>query len=86
MGTNPTGDDTTTTIATNVKDLTLRYFDSFDNLVSVATPLDWTNGAADEALLGSIRGIAISITVQDQTESTVTTTLTSGVSLRNMGN
>lgn len=84
MGTSPTGDDTTTIIADNVTNLTFTYFDTFDNMVDVSTPLDWAN-TADQADLGSIRGIAINLTVRDQNETAVTTTLTSAATLRNMG-
>jgi len=85
MGTDDGGtDDTTTIIANNVTNLTFTYFDSFDTMVDVSTPLDWAN-TADQAELGSIRGVAIDITVRDQNETAVTTTLTSGVTLRNMG-
>jgi len=86
MGTDDGGtDDTTTIIANNVTNLTFTYFDSFDSMVDVSTPLDWANGTADQDDLGSIRGIAINLTVRDQNETAVTTTLTSAVTLRNMG-
>ena len=86
MGTDDGGtDDTTTIIANNVTNLTFTYFDSFDSMVDVSTPLDWANGTADQDDLGSIRGIAINLTVRDQDETAVTTTLTSAVTLRNMG-
>jgi type II secretory pathway pseudopilin PulG len=84
QGTVSTGDDITRVIASNVTNLTLTYFDTFDSTVDVSTPLDWAN-TADQPDLGSIRGIAINLTVRDQNETTVTTTLTSAATLRNMG-
>jgi hypothetical protein len=89
QGTDPTGDDTTTTIATNVTNLTFSYFNSVvynstADPTAVALPLDWVN-VADRPDLGNIRRINIDITVRDQNETTVTTTLVSDVTLRNMG-
>jgi type II secretory pathway pseudopilin PulG len=89
QGTDPTGDDTTTTIATNVTNLTFSYFNSVvynstADPTAVALPLDWVN-VADRPDLGNIRRINIDITVRDQNETAVTTTLVSDVTLRNMG-
>jgi type II secretory pathway pseudopilin PulG len=85
QGTANNGDDITRVVANNVTNLTLTYFDTFGNTVDVSTPLDWANGTADQDELGSIRGIAIDLTVRDQNETAVTTTLTSAATLRNMG-
>ena len=95
MGTDDGGtDDTTTVIANNVTNLTFTYFNNTDltaagtpppdNEVDVSTPLDWAN-VADQTDLGGIRAIVIDLTVRDQDETAVTTTLTSAVTLRNMG-
>jgi type II secretory pathway pseudopilin PulG len=89
QGTDPTGDDTTTVIATNVTNLTFSYFNSVvynstADPTAIALPLDWAT-VADRPALGNIRRINIDITVRDQNETTVTTTLVSDVTLRNMG-
>jgi prepilin-type N-terminal cleavage/methylation domain-containing protein len=70
-------DDTTTTIANNISDLTFSYFDANGNALSVL-PLN----AADR---GDLRKIQISLTLADSLESSMTTSLQTNVYLRNMG-
>lgn len=90
MGTVPNGDDTTTVIANNVTDLTFSYFNSAVYASPstppppVTLPLDWGT-VSDRDELGDIRRINVSITVRDQNETQVTTTLVSDITLRNMG-
>lgn len=77
MGTDSNGDDTTVTVASNVTDVTLSYFDAAGNSLSTL-PLSSTD-------LGNVRRMGISITVKDRIEDTVTRTADTDITLRNMG-
>lgn len=79
MGTNDGGtDDTDIIMANNVSNLTFSYFDMNGDPLNTTLPLP----AAD---LGNLRKIQISITVVDEDDDTVTTTLLTDITLRNMG-
>lgn len=69
-GTAANGDDTTTTVANNISDLTFSYFDANN----VAT-----------AVVGNIRKVQISLTVVDPNDASKTAVLITNVHLRNMG-
>lgn len=66
----------TTTIASNVTALTFTYFD-YDN-TELTPPLNATE-------LGNLRKVHIELTLKDRIEDTVTLTLDTDVTLRNMG-
>ena len=71
------GDDTTTTVASQVSSLEFSYFGA-DGTPLTTLPLS----AAD---LGDLRGVEIKITIVDNVDASVTTSLVSGVQMRNMG-
>ena len=78
MGTNDGGtDNTTTTVASKVSDLTFTYFDADDNALTTL-PLS----AAD---LGEVRKIGVSITVVNDDDTSITALLLTDINLRNMG-
>jgi len=76
-GTGPTGNDTTVTVASQVSSLTFSYFDADGNALTTL-PLV----AAD---LGAVRRVQITVIIVDPDDATVTATLITDVTMRNMG-
>jgi type IV pilus assembly protein PilW len=72
------GDDTTVTVASQVSSLTFSYFDADGN--ALGTPM---NGGNPD--LGEIRRVQIMIIIVDDDDPSVTATLMTDVTMRNMG-
>lgn len=76
-GTGNVGDDTTVTVASQVSSLTFSYFDA-DGAALTTLPLNATD-------LGNVRRVQIMIIVVDDIDPSVTATLITDVTMRNMG-
>ncbi len=84
QGTAAVGDDTTTTIATNVAGLVFRYFDQ-DGVEILPAALPLTDPDDSTGLTQEIRKVQVSITTTDPVHADQTTTLVTDIHLRNMG-